>query len=136
MPDIYQAVANTYEDFKTNPACYGVFGPLVQWFTNCPEPGVGGNYGTITPVVVTPAAPRSIPELTSGTWSPAEAWRLTQERRVMEQQRMRDIYAAGQGSLVNPTGMPQDTEQLSVSEWVLLGGLFVAGAVVIREIVR
>lgn len=132
MPDVYQATTDVLSDVANNPRCYGVFGPLFSLFGDCTPPQTE----TIAPVVVTPAAPRSVAEMTSGLWTPQEAFRLTQEKLLQAKQQQQAVYAAsvGKGNYYSDT--PPASNDMSTSDWLVVGGLVIAGLVVIKTIVR
>ncbi len=111
-----------------DPKCSEYTNPIARWMGNCPSSVIG-------PVVTTPAAPRSIPEMTSGLWTPEEAMRLSLEKYTAEKQRVQDLYLAGAGGNIAGPG-PSPSKELTTEEWILLGGLFISGLVVVKAIFR
>lgn len=110
--------------------CSEYTNPIARWMGNCPDV-------QISPVYVTPAAPRSIAELTSGLWTPAEAMRLTLEKYTAEKQKVRDLNLAGSWQMPsggNDPAAPSDS--LAASDWILVGGLVVAGLVVVKAVLK
>jgi tetrahydromethanopterin S-methyltransferase subunit H len=90
----------------------------------------------ISPIVVTPAAPRSRAEMTSGLWTPDEAVRLTWEKIANEKKQQQAIAAAGDWRMPMGDGTPKDVQNMAVSDWILVGGLVIAGLVVVKSVLR
>jgi hypothetical protein len=111
--------------------CSEYTNPIARWMGNCPDV-------RISPIIVTPAAPRSVAEMTSGLWTPAEAMRLTLEKYTAEKQRQRDLAVAGNWQMPSGDGGGGDAskKELDASDWVLIGGAVIAGLVVVKSVLR
>lgn len=110
--------------------CSEYTNPIARWMGNCPDVN-------ISPVYITPAAPRSIPELTSGLWSPAEAMRLTLEKYTAEKQKIRDLNLAGNWQMPSDGNDPAaPSDSLAASDWILVGGLAIASLVVVKAVLK
>lgn len=110
--------------------CSEYTNPIARWMGNCPDVN-------ISPVYVTPAAPRSVAELTSGLWTPAEAMRLTLEKYTAEKQRVRDLNLAGSWQMPSGGNDPAaPKKELDASDWILIGGGILAGLVVVKAVLK
>lgn len=110
--------------------CSEYTNPIARWMGNCPDV-------QISPVYVTPAAPRSVAELTSGLWTPAEAMRLTLEKYTAEKQRVRDLNLAGNWQMPSGGNDPAaPKKELDASDWILIGGGILAGLVVVKAVLK
>lgn len=135
MPDIYSAGVAVYEDVLNNPGCYGPFGILYRVAGSCSALPNSGAANSISPVIVSPAAPRSNAELTSGLWTPEDVERITREKLTEARLQRQAIYAAGGNNVYVPS--PEaEASKLKAEDWILIGGLFIAGLAVVKSIVR
>jgi hypothetical protein len=113
------------EWFQPDPRCDTEYThPIARWIANCPD-------NRIAPVLVTPAAPRSIAEMTSGLWTPEEMWRQTRANwtsaRVLEQARL----AGNVNSSLDAN--PDGSGKMSTTDWVIVGSLAAIGIVVLKK---
>lgn len=108
-----------------DPKCGEYTNPIARWMANCPDVG-------ITPIVVTPAAPRSIAELTSGLWTPDEAVRQTWAKYAAEKERLR----AAAGADWQTGSPPPGTSPLGPADLLTIAGAVVLGLVAIKVILK
>jgi len=113
--------------------CSEYTNPIARWMGNCPDV-------RISPIIVTPAAPRSVAEMISGLWTPDEMMRQTWAKIAAEKQRQREIAAAA-GDWQMPIGTGEgggdaSKKELDASDWVLIGGAVIAGLVVVKSVLR
>lgn len=139
--DLAQSTVDTLYDAAANPLCYGVLGPLASWLWNCPQVNnADSKYSYIPPaavVGVTPAAPNTIADMTSGLWNLDELWRQQKIRNanaMLVQQTT--LMGNGAGTYYEQGSAQRDKEKLTVPEWMLIGGMAIMGLVAVRAIIR
>lgn len=135
MPlDYLQTTVDATKDVISRPLCYGVTRPLFQWFGACTSPVQTSYIPPAAIVSVTPAAPNTIADMTSGLWSPEEMWRQTRIKNALARlQQQKDLSGGGVVSLFDNT--PEGNE-LQTSDYILIGGLVIAGLVAVKAILR
>lgn len=130
MPDLYQSFANILDGIRQDPMC--AISPLHMLIQNSRCINTPMSQQMPPPIIVTPAAPRSLAEMRSGMWTPDEAARFTWEKYTTAKTNQEKQMLAGNNYATLPTG--ENEEDLS-SLWVL-GGMILAGLIIVRGIVK
>ena len=121
-----------YDANWIDPKCAEYDNPILRWIAGCPDL-------SIAPVLNTPAAPRSVAELSSGLWTPADVSSLTAADLLAKReiQKNLDLVAGGNISTFND-GIPPASpgSGLTVTEMLLLGALGFIGIGAIVKVLK